>query len=223
MFIVTIFLIASPAFSLVKTHFQTKNNCYSRCYLNYATSLAKLDACKNGSFTCFVSFIFNSFISDCDFELQKKNCADQCKLVSIDVKIQAGCIVGCSMNQPVEKPVLLIRFRHRPLLPLPFFNHDPVNAFNDAITKLREQSKSESIVELLNDIPLINSPNEKNRKIKFKQILIEYEDLFDHPQQLMKYIQKQSKLTVWSFITILILSLAIIVSLCRNKSKEIFH
>ncbi len=49
--------------------------------------------------------IFYSFIVGCDFKLQNENCADQCKLLSIDEQIEASCIVGCSMNEPVGKKI----------------------------------------------------------------------------------------------------------------------
>lgn len=50
LFVLTIFLIISPTFGLVKSLFETETDCYSGCISNYGGIKSKLDACKNGLF-----------------------------------------------------------------------------------------------------------------------------------------------------------------------------
>lgn len=82
----TIFLIASPTFGLVEDLYKIENHCYTGCQSNYNDNLLNLNGCKIG----------------CDYKLHHEKCADQCKILAVDEAVQASCVVGCSMNQPVN-------------------------------------------------------------------------------------------------------------------------
>jgi hypothetical protein len=94
--IFAILLASSPANGLIEQLFSAENSCYSGCSTNYAASKAHLDACRHG----------------CDITLQNENCANQCKSISTNEKIQASCQVGCtlspSINKVPEKPVIAV-------------------------------------------------------------------------------------------------------------------
>jgi hypothetical protein len=81
------------------------------------------------------------------------------------------------------------------------------------IKQLKDQSKLmddfKPIAKYVKNIPLIKSFDEvKNHE--FKQFLIQEDDGNVHLQQLIKFIHKQSKLSGWILLGILILSSTIL-------------
>lgn len=224
--IFTIFLATSPTFSLVGSLFQAENDCYSGCHSNYVNNLWNLNACKSG----------------CDFKLHDEQCADQCKLLSIDEQIQASCLVGCSMNHPDIEPFqhsrsnILIRLRQRPLFHLPSSNSDSIETSNDVIkqsTNLIGQSNElKSVKNLsLRKSSKTSSFNEENtNQIKF--FIFHREEKLNQLQQFIKNIRsewnelicKPSKLSIWIILSIFILSSIILgymtVSLCCRTPKH---
>jgi hypothetical protein len=80
------FLVTSSTFDLLETLYDIQKDCYSGCRANYVDDLLNLDACKQG----------------CNYKLHAKNCAEQCKLISMYESIQASCVMGCSMSHTVD-------------------------------------------------------------------------------------------------------------------------
>jgi len=207
--ILTIFLVSSPAFGLLERLYQGENHCYSGCNSNYAESLANIDACKKG----------------CDYKLHNENCAAQCRRQSRSEEIQASCLVGCSMNQPVidrinehERPrsIILIRLRQRPSVE----NVNHIISLHDIIRQIQEKAQLKSnevrtIIHLTKNLPIeIPSDASKEKSTYLQRLTHEWNNL----------LHRQPKLPTWILLAIFLISSAMlwymIVSLCCHTPRQ---
>ncbi|CAF1028017.1 unnamed protein product [Adineta steineri] len=201
--IFTLFLISTPSFGLLENLFQAERNCYSGCRANYATSFLAISACQAG----------------CDFKIQNENCADQCKLYSVEEQMEASCLVGCSMNDleihSRPKSITFIRFiRH----PLEISNEPKTTSedltISDKIKKIFQLTKDFHF-NFFNDTKTIHQDKLETSTRYFQQYASNVHDQWNN------LLHTQRKTTVWVLLSIFLLSsiilLYMIVSLCRRK------
>jgi len=207
-----VFLLASPSFGLLETLFRAQSDCYSGCRTNYPASLPDLFACQSG----------------CDYKLHNENCADQCKILSVEEQTQASCLVGCSMTQAqsVEQPQSITVIRIRP----------SVEASNEQgrPTLLSISEKIRKIFELTGHLSNQPSHEEDSRSVTPPRVphSEHLETSTNRLQQYVRHVQgqwndlihKQAKTALWLLFGLFLLSSILlgymVISLCCRRPSH---